>query len=239
MTILFISPDARSGKKTVAPANAGVQCLGAKAESLGSGVRRNDEPRVLRALGKHDRYRQRGMISTLMAIIVLVVSLLAALALMRSVDTSNTIAGSLTFRQSALQGAEAAYVDAQQKITFTQPNSDNDQANLGYYAEPQPATTRSTGDIPDVLVNKTSGSIATVSSNGNTISYVVERLCPSSGAATPTRCIVPGASLLGGSLANQNSANLPFSNGAYAAFRLTVRVDGPKNTTAYVQTFMR
>lgn len=187
------------------------------------------------------RFRQRGMISTLMAIIVLVVSLLAALALMRSVDTSNTIAGSLTFRQSALQEAEQAYVDAQQKITFTQPNSDNDNAALGYYAEPQPATSRSAGDIPDVLIKQTSGSIATASSsNGNTITYVVERLCPSSGAATPLRCIVPGASLLGGSLSNQNSDNLTFSNGAYVAFRLTVRVDGPgKKTTAYVQTFMR
>ena len=187
------------------------------------------------------RFRQNGMISTLMAIIVLVVSLMAALALMRSVDTSNTVAGSLTFRQSALQEAEQAYVDAQQKITFTQPNSDNDQAPLGYYAEPQPATSRSAGDIPDVLIKQTPGSIGTAnSSNGNTITYVVERLCPTSGAATPLRCIVPGASLLGGSLSNQNSDNLTFSNGAYAAFRLTVRVDGPgKKTTAYVQTFMR
>lgn len=187
------------------------------------------------------RFRQNGMISTLMAIIVLVVSLMAALALMRSVDTSNTVAGSLTFRQSALQEAEQAYVDAQQKITFTQPNSDNDQASLGYYAEPQPATSRSAGDIPDVLIKQTSDSIGTAnSSNGNTITYVVERLCPTSGAATPLRCIVPGASLLGGSLSNQNSDNLTFSNGAYAAFRLTVRVDGPgKKTTAYVQTFMR
>jgi Tfp pilus assembly protein PilX len=189
---------------------------------------------------RNGRHRQSGMISTLMAIIVLVVSLLAAMALMRSVDTSNTIAGSLTFRQSALQEAERAYVDAQQNITFTQPTSDNDQATLGYYAEPQPATSRSTGDIPNVLVNKTSGFATVSSNNGNTISYVVERLCPSSGAATPTTCIVPGASLLGGSLSNQNSDNLTFSNGAYAAFRLTVRVDGPKGeTTAYVQTFMR
>lgn len=184
--------------------------------------------------------RQRGMISTLMALIVLVASLLAAMALMRSVDTSNTIAGSLTFRQSALQEAERAYVDAQQKITFAQPTSDDDNASLGYYAEPQPTTARSTGDIPNVLVNKTSGSVQTVSSsNGNTISYVVERLCPSSGAATAATCIVPSATLLGGSSSNQSSDNLTFSNGAYAAFRLTVRVDGPKGTTAYVQTIMR
>ena len=186
------------------------------------------------------RRRQGGMISTLMAIIVLVVSLLAALALMRSVDTSTTIAGSLTFRQSALQEAERAYVHAQQNITFTQPTSDNDQSSLGYYAEPQPATSRSSGDIPDMLVKQTSGFTKVPGgTNGNTVTYVVERLCPSSGAATPTKCIVPGATAMGGSSANQNSDNLTFSNGAYAAFRLTVRVDGQKGATAYVQTFMR
>jgi type IV pilus assembly protein PilX len=189
------------------------------------------------------RHRQKGMISTLIALIVLVVSLLAAMALMRSVDTSNTVAGSLTFRQAVLQEAERAYVDAQQKITFAQPTSDTDNATLGYYAEPQPATARSAGDIPNVLVNGTTGSIATVtalSTNDNAVTYVVERLCPAAGAASATTCIVPGASLLGGSSSNQSSDNLtPFDNGAYAAFRLTVRVNGPKGTVAYVQTIMR
>ena len=183
------------------------------------------------------------MISTLIALIVLVTSLLAAIALMHAVDTSNTIAGSLTFRQGVLQEAERAYVDAQQKITFLQPTSDNDQATLGYYAEPQPATARSAGDVPNVLVNKVSGSIGSVTplnSNDNSVTYVVERLCPTSGAASVTACIVPGASILGGTLSNQSSDSLvPFDNGAYAAFRLTVRVDGPKGTTAYVQTILR
>jgi Tfp pilus assembly protein PilV len=185
-------------------------------------------------------FRQQGMISTLMAVIVLVVSLLAAMALMRSVDTSTSIATTLTFRQSALQEAERAYVDAQQNITFAEPTSDNDQASLGYYAELQPATSRSAGDIPDVLVNKTSGSIASVSSsNGNTISYVVERLCPAAGTASASICIVPGATTPGGSMANQTSDNNTFNSSPNAAFRLTVRVDGPKGTTAYVQTMLR
>lgn len=189
------------------------------------------------------RYRQKGAVSTLIALIVLVISLLAAMALMRSVDTSTTIASSLTFRQAVLQEAERAYVDAQQNITFAQPASDNDIPGLGYYAEPQPATARSAGDVPNVLVNKVSRSIATVkalNANDNVVTYVVERLCPTSGAASATTCVVPGASLLGGSSSNQSSDNLtPFDNGAYAAFRLTVRVDGPKGAIAYVQTVMR
>ncbi|MBB6244378.1 hypothetical protein [Rhodanobacter sp. MP1X3] len=198
---------------------------------------------ITRSIRHGRRYRQQGMVSTLIALIVLVVSLLAAMALMRSVDTSNTIAGSLTFRQGVLQEAERAYVDAQQKITFTQPTSDTDNAPLGYYAEPQPATARSAGDVPNVLVNAVSGSIGSVTplnSTDNSVTYVVERLCPTSGAATVTGCIVSGASLLGATSSNQTSDNLtPFDNGAYAAFRLTVRVNGSKGTSAYVQTILR
>ncbi|GLQ91232.1 pilus assembly PilX family protein [Dyella acidisoli] len=189
------------------------------------------------------RFRQHGMISTLMALIVLVVSLLAAMALMRSVDTSNTVAGSLTFRQAALQEAEQAYVDAQQKITFSQPTSDNDKASLGYYAEPQPATARSAGDIPNVLVNLDTGNVGTVAkqnTNDDDIYYVVERLCQSSGTATAANCIVAGASALGGDSSNQTSDQLtPFNNGFSAPFRLTVRVNGRKGTVAYVQSILR
>jgi Tfp pilus assembly protein PilX len=186
-------------------------------------------------------FRQQGMISTLMAVIVLVVSLLAAMALMRSVDTSTNIATTLTFRQSALQEAERAYVDAQQKIIFTQPDSDGDHKERGYYAQPQPATARSAGDIPDVLIKQTLGSIGTVPDNndGNTVTYVVERLCPSTGTASASTCIVPGATITSGNVSNQSSDNKTFNNLPNAAFRLTVRVDGPKETTAYVQTILR
>lgn len=191
---------------------------------------------------RSSRHRQRGIVSTLIALIVLVVSLLAALALMRSVDTSTVVAGSLTFRQAVLQEAERAYVDALQNITFSQPTSDADNASLGYYAEPQLATARSAGDIPNVLVNQTSGiaTVTPINSSDNSVTYVVERLCSAAGTATTSGCIVPGASLLGGSSSNQTSDSLtPFDNGASAAFRLTVRVNGKKGTVAYVQTILR
>lgn len=188
------------------------------------------------------RKRQRGLISTLIAIIVLVVTLLAAIALMRSIDTSNTIAGNLAFRQGVLQEAERAY-KAATLIDFSEPTSDNNNAPIGYYATLQPATIRLNKDIPDVLMNKTAGSIAqlpSIGTNGNIVSYVVERLCPTTGPADPKTCIVPGATIQGGSSSNQTKDNgPPFSSGAFAAYRLTVRVDGPQNTVGYVQTVLR
>ncbi|MBB6188808.1 hypothetical protein [Rhodanobacter sp. MP7CTX1] len=189
--------------------------------------------------------RQKGMVSVLIAIIVLVVSLLAAVALMRSVDTSNTIAGSLSFRQGVVQEAERAYSAAKDSATlYPEPSSDGNQPTLGYYATPQAATVRPDKDIPDILVNATCPSTAVVCLPGlntnNTVLYVVERLCPAIGPANPGTCVVPGASIQGGSVSNQTKDNgPPFSSGAYAAFRLSVKVIGPRGAIGYVQTVMR
>lgn len=196
----------------------------------------------------HGRHRQRGAIATLLAIIVLVATLLAAVALLRSVDTSNTIAGSLAFRQSVIQAGENAYQQAL-TLNFNEPNSDSDHANLGYYATLQVPTSTNSQGLPDVLVTQ----MATPATNNNTTApvtglptgytgyYVVERLCPTgTTAASVTACIVPGAVVQGGSSSNQTKDNgPPFSTGAFAAFRLTVGVVGPKNTAGYIQTVLR
>jgi type IV pilus assembly protein PilX len=187
------------------------------------------------------RHRQHGMVSTLLSIIVLVVSLMAAVALMRSVDTSNTIAGSLTFRQGVVQEAERAYAAVKTGINFNEPASDSNQSG-GYYASPQ-AQDSVRPDLPAILTAKSiaAGTVGQLPAlnTGNTVSYVVERLCPAAGPANPTICVVPGASLSGGSVSNQTKDNgPPFNSGAYAAFRLTVRVDGPKGAVGYVQTIL-
>lgn len=193
--------------------------------------------------------RQKGMVATLVAVVVLVATLLAAVALMRSVDASNTIAGSLAFRQSVIQAGENAY---QQALTldYLEPTSDTNNKAAGYYATLQLPITTNTNGLPDVLVAQmlagpvNLGNVATLSLTGMPSGYygyyVVERLCPTVGPASPVICIVPGATITGGSSSNQTKDNgPPFSSGAYAAFRLTVGVSGPKNTIGYVQTVLR
>jgi type IV pilus assembly protein PilX len=190
---------------------------------------------IRNGVGLGRRQRQSGIVTILIAIVVLVVSLLAAVALMHSVDTSNAIAGSLAFRQAVMQDASRAYGDAKTKINFSEPSSTSDNPTLGFYA-----------GIPDVLVNETANKFAQVAGTGptgNTISYVVERLCPNAGPAAQNAsnpCIVPGGAITGGSVSNQTKDNgPPFASGINAAFRLTVRVDGPRNAIAYVQTVLR
>lgn len=204
-------------------------------------------PNNIRMSYRRGPHHQKGMVATLVAIVVLVATLLAAVALMRSVDSSNRIAGSLAFRQSVIQAGEKAY---QQALTmnFSEPTSGNNNATGGYYAKLQVPTSTNTNGLPDVLVNQmaapgtNNGSTATLTGlpTGYKGYYVVERLCPDTGPASPVTCIVPGATIEGGSSSNQTKDNgPPFSSGAYAAFRLTVGVVGPKNTLGYVQTVLR
>lgn len=191
--------------------------------------------------------RQKGMVATLIALVVLVATLLAAMTLMRSVDTANAIAGSMTFRQGAMQEAERAYQDIRVKLdsTFAPPTSNSDDPTKGYYASLQAATSTARPDIPDVLLNKTAGKVIGPmddSGTGNKVFYIVERLCPTSNTeATVNTCIVPGTAISGGTSSNLTTdPGIPFNTtGSAAAFRLTVRVDGPRNAVAYVQTIIR
>jgi len=177
---------------------------------------------------------------------VLVATLLASVALMRSIDTSNTIAGSVAFRQAVIQIADIAYQQAL-GLTFNEPTSDATNATIGYYATLQLPITTNTNGVPDVLVKQLANPTVVTGTaplsglpSGYSGFYVVERLCPAVGPASPTTCIVPGATITGGSVSNQTKDNgPPFSSSTYAAFRLTAGVIGPKNTIGYVQTVLR
>jgi len=176
------------------------------------------------------------MISMLIAVIVLVATLLAAIALMRSVDTANVVAGSMTFRQGGVQEAEKAY-EAAKALLATLAGGESDKPESGYYASVQ--TSNGGASIPPQL---TTGSpytgVGSVVGATNNVFYVVERLCPAAGKADASLCIAPDVSITAGSSANQMSDTAFALHGVTAAFRLTVRVDGPKNTVSFVQTIL-
>ncbi|HEX7916682.1 hypothetical protein [Rudaea sp.] len=177
------------------------------------------------------------MISMLIAVIVLVATLLAAIALMRSVDTANVVAGSMTFRQGGVQEAEKAYEAAKALLGSLTTGGESDQPESGYYASVQASTSHA--GIPDQLTtDPTYAGAASVVGATNNVRYVVERLCPAAGKADASVCIAPDVSITAGSSANQMSDTAFALHGVTAAFRLTVRVDGPKNTVSFVQTIL-
>ena len=192
---------------------------------------------TIRTRPRHRPSRQRGVISTVIAIIVLLITLMAAVALMRSVDTGSSVAGRLGFKQQVTQEAELAYQDAvSSAAAYLGQAGEADKSDIGYYATPQSTDVRG---IPTALIAKAAGKQLRAPNTGDDIRYTVERLCPTAGPAltvAPNACLVPTATINGGSTTGNQGG---FGSGAQAAYRLTVRVEGPKNAVSYVQTIMR
>lgn len=180
---------------------------------------------------------QRGVV-LLLTLIALVVMTLAAIALVRSVDTSNMIAGNLAFQQSTTQSGDAGIETA---VTWLEANSvgatlQNDNFAQGYVASRQDPNPGETWE--DFWVGTLDGVVTkTIAANsaGNTVSYVIHRLCATAGSPTSSAT---------GCAASQSAAGSNISHVAGVAappsksqifYRITSRIDGPRNTVSYVQ----
>lgn len=197
--------------------------------------------------GKQNSMRKQNGVVLFFALMALVIMSLAAVALIRSVDTNTLIAGNLAFKQSATASADTGVETAIQWLAANQTAAlNNDNVNTGYYASPQDdAKTRfATG----YSLATGSGISAGKDSSGNTISYVVERMC-AAGTVLPTtglykakdKCLLGAASTSPGSQATKqygNSGGQLSSSGDEPMYRVTVRVTGPRNTLSFTQAFV-
>jgi type IV pilus assembly protein PilX len=199
--------------------------------------------------------KQRGVV-LFFALIALVVMSLAAVALIRSVDTSTLIAGNLAFRQAATTSGDAgvegaiAAMDAMQvamdaagsKIFIDPANVFNvtDAANGFYSSSVSPALNLTDSAI---WVNGSSKLVAT-DANGNTIRYIIQRMCRDQNSLPLTSNCMLSAPLPD---ANQKTVPLPQeicigadcpTAGQVPQFRITSRTEGPANTVSYIQAFV-
>ncbi|MDZ4297164.1 MAG: hypothetical protein U1A04_02415 [Moraxellaceae bacterium] len=182
-------------------------------------------------------FKQQGVV-LFFALIALVVMSLAAVALIRSVDTNTMIAGNLGFKQSATVSADSGVETA---ITWVAGNQALLEANStvnGYYAT-------STGDakgLADASAKMATGTGITdgTDSSGNTISYVVQRMCKNSGPSDSTHCLFgpPGEDPNSNADCNYGNPCLNSAPSDSLMYRVTVRVVGPKNTASYTQAFV-
>jgi Tfp pilus assembly protein PilX len=194
-------------------------------------------------------YRDRqGGLSLLIAMIVLVVMSMAAIGLIRSVDTGVLTAGNLAFRQSATHAADAGIEAARTWLINNANTLGADNGANGYFATSQSgtdltgnATPSNTGDDLQwggANIRCLAGQIA-----GNTVCYVVHRMCNAVGPLTATNCSskpgVRGGSSLGGTRQMQTYQQASWSSvTTYGYYRVTVRVAGPRNNVSFVQAFL-
>jgi len=169
------------------------------------------------------------------ALIALVVMSLAAVALIRSVDTNSLIAGNLSFKQSSMLSADTGVETAITWVTNNAGLLEADSTANGYYA---------TSDVPAhpdaralVDANGVAGIIANPDSQGNTITYVIQRMCKSTGPSKPEECLF-GPLTEPADNKGVNKEVYPTGKAASLIYRVTAKVVGPKNTISYVQTFV-
>lgn len=185
------------------------------------------------------RGRQHGVV-LLMALIVLVIMTLAGIALMRSVSTSSVIAGNLAFQQSATHSAD---VGVETAVTFLQTASAAARqasilsgTGVRYVAHRQdPAPTQSWDSFWTNTISNTAINTLPTDAAGNTVQYVIHRLCNGDGA--PVTAVACSTSPIDtGSSGNSKGAGVvALQAPPQIYYRITARVAGPRNTLSYVQ----
>lgn len=189
------------------------------------------------------RARQRGVV-LIYTLIALVVMLIGAVALSRSFNTTLSTAGNVAFKRDLQNRGEQATVELLARFSgagalATEAARSADNAAINYRASRFPDNEVNAQGVPLALI-----SASTVTDplprhlapgGGVTIFYRVDRQCTAAGLAAtlgPSNCLLADAEPEGGSSGNPNRPRPP----GQVVYRLSIRVDGPRDTQAYFQT---
>lgn len=196
---------------------------------------------------------QRG-VSLIFALIALVAMSLAALALVRTVDTATLVAGNLAFRQAATTSADSGVETGITALTALQAanvaknvfadathamNITSAPAN-GYYSNMDPALNFATAGTWVTGVS----SAEVVDASGNRVRYIIQRMC-----RHPNEVLSVQNCQFTGAQEDNGGKQVPLPSdvcdgpgcpkgGQAPLYRVTVRVAGPKNTLSYVQALV-
>ncbi|MEO8302568.1 MAG: hypothetical protein ABI724_00455 [Betaproteobacteria bacterium] len=196
------------------------------------------------------RHKQQGIV-LIIALIVMLALALAGIALLRSTDTATIVTGNLVLKQAAGSAVDRGVERAVYTLWEAAPMLDRTQhdTSKNYYACIRGssggcmAANSTVPKIPDLLrsangcagTGLTSGLIANDAA-GNTSCYVIERMCLNTGAAVGNNCnLSTGA--FGADLGTQHYVGLIRPGDAF--YRVTVRVEGPRNTVTYAQAVLK
>ena len=179
-------------------------------------------------------HRQQGVV-LFISLIVLVAMTLAGIALIRSVDTTNLIAGNLAFRQGATLAADSGEETARNwLLTQNTATLSNDSAVNGYYSFAAPVSAWEQYDWQNLSL-----ALPAADAAGNQVNYVVHRLCAITGSPTGAgnNCLTT-TTTQGGSGSGKGAGVKTVTGTAVYYYRVTSRVLGPRNTMSYVQTLI-
>ena len=189
----------------------------------------------------HSLPRRQDGIVLMVALIMLVAMSLAGVALMRSVETAVMVAGNFAFKEAAVQSADQGVQAAALWVGTTNKNMPatlyDDNPATGYFSSLP-------GVDPDFFDDSTWATALSVNGGapdaaGNRVRYIVHRMCSqrSMNWSDPdNQCAVQTtAAGEGDGYSNKPGAPPPVSL-PLVYYRVTTRVDGPRNTVTITQT---
>ena len=220
------------------------------------------ESSSLAPCGVHSRIAAQTGVSLFIVLIALVLMSLAAVGLIRMVDTGNLVIGNLAFKQGTTSVADRA---AEAAIAWLQANNSGvmlytNNTTVGYYASSlssldvtgkSVSSARAVADWNgDNCAYAASGSFtscikpsAASTTNGYTTRFLITRLCKTTGDPNDTGngCAKPVSNGIGdpakrGEL--KYGEDKRFAGTASPYFRIIVRSAGPRNTVSFTETYV-
>ncbi|WP_411884489.1 pilus assembly protein PilX [Polaromonas sp. YR568] len=213
--------------------------------------------------GARGRANQKGA-SLLFALLALVALSLAAIGLVRSVNTGTLVLGNLGFKQDATRSADQATAAA---VAWLRNNpliqNADGTAGSGYYASTSAVldvTGRQLTAANRALVNWGAGNCSTAATgtyascalvpgsagtvNGNPAEYIIFRLCSAAGDPSIDTSIICSSPSVSSSASASKKGELNYSE--YARFtgaggpfyRIVVKVSGARGTTSFTETIV-
>ncbi len=196
------------------------------------------------------RSHQKGVV-LLLTLIMLVAMTLAAIALMRSVDTTNLVAGNLAFQQTAFHAADGGTEEAIAYL-YTIPDLKCNGTGVGvacvqgYKSFHQPELEPPSAGVTwesywNAMVNGPGVVALTNLPNGYTGAFIIEAMCVSAGKVNCTTATTTSTSTTpqGQDMGSQSRAFLTSTTTTNANYyRITTRVQGPRNSVGYVQALI-
>jgi len=194
--------------------------------------------------------RQQGVV-LFIALLVMLALGLASIALLRSTDTATTATTNLVLKQAATSAVDRGIEKAVHALWEVTPAPDR-TAHLpsqNYYACVRSTTggclaaNSAVPKVPDLLLTSSGCSGTGLATNlvetdsaGNTTCYVIERMCLNTGPAVRSNCNLSTGNF-GADAGTEHYTGLVRAGDAY--YRVTVRVEGPRNTVSYAQATLR
>jgi type IV pilus assembly protein PilX len=209
----------------------------------------------MKSLPASSAARRQGGVVLIFAMVALVVLLIGAVAMVRSMSTALFTAGNYGFKRDLVNQSER--VMQERVIPLFNANALSTaaarQADLtasNYSASTLPSNAQG---IPTVLLGNDAaftatfgaGDITPANNRGVRIRYVIDRFCAAAGPVTTTGCLLGVEGEAGGinsqDLANSTASGIAVrgrqtANPIKPLYRVSIRVDGPRRTQGYFQT---